>query len=398
MPARGKPTHQRSRESSFELGSPSHRPRYNKRTGRPIRNGAGQKQSLPGYVDSVVIEADEPIESCSEDEEGNPVQPRRPSKRKRTPSPTPPPLEPIIYDEGPDPASEDEANGIFHYNPSTKPITMQFNIPLGFHGPLILKLDSRLLATTEGQIYNVEGPRMRRRLEAASVQSQETTPEKDRVGFMTLAPELRNKVYRLLFVADREFNFGLPNNFCRSAAFLRTCKQIHEEGCSILYGENKFAFDRNRTTRAPFWDPVPKEIGYKDVRSFLKMIGPANLRLLREVKLILEDAMPASTSYLHSHEERRYLNDEHLIDCLRILRQAQLRKLTLSFLGRRALARTDIKFLGYLEQIQADEVDTTAYPRWYYANKIHSGLQGDLLNAMTRNPKLYTQNELWPTL
>jgi hypothetical protein len=51
-----------------------------------------------------------------------------------------------------------------------------------------------------------------------------------------------------------------------SAAFLRTCKQVHEEGRSVLYGFNTFYFGRNKEMRRPFWNSERKEIGYKDVR------------------------------------------------------------------------------------------------------------------------------------
>ncbi|KAF2477807.1 uncharacterized protein BDR25DRAFT_207126 [Lindgomyces ingoldianus] len=377
------------RDSSPELGSPSLRPKYNKQTGRPIRSGAGQKKSLSGYVDSAVIEDDEPMDSLSEDEEGNPTQSRRTRKRKRTPSPSPPPLDPIIYDEPPDQLSDDESVGMFHHHPSTAPITLQFNVPLGFHGPLLVKLDRSLLVAPHSAAYNMEPRSTRRKLDTATPECQASSPEERRVGFTNLPPELRNKVYRLLFVQDGEFHFGKPDNFCRSAALLRTCKLVHGEACSVLYGENKFVFDRNRHVRGPFWEPVQKEIGYKDVRQFLKMIGPENLAYLRDIKLILEDATPASTPYLHSHEERRYLNDDHLIDCLRVLRLAKLRKLFLNFLGRRMLVRTDVKFLGYLEQIKADEVETDKFIRWYSPSKIHPDVFKNLQKSMTREPKLY---------
>jgi hypothetical protein len=67
-------------------------------------------------------------------------------------------------------------------------------------------------------------------------------------------------------------------------------------------------------------------------------IGPENLFYLRDVKLVLEDAMPGATPYMPTHESRRYVNDGHLVDILRILRETKLRKLSISFFGRRIQA------------------------------------------------------------
>lgn len=379
------------RSSSPELGSPSLKQQYNKKTGRPIRRSAGQVKSLAGYVDSAVIELedDEPIELPSEDENGEIIKHKRVQKRKRSPSP--PPLDAIIYDESADEPSEDESAG---HSSAVAPITLQFNVPLGFHGPLIVKLDRSLLAnTSEGVAHNMQSRKVRRNLRAPTVEpgAQDTAVAIHKTGFCDLPPELRNKVYRHVFVVDRGFGFPSASILCRSAQFLRTCRLVHSEGCSILYGENNFSFDRNRTTRGPLWEPVPKEIGYKDIRQFLKMIGPENLAYLRDVKLVLEDANPASTPYIHSHEDRRYINDEHLIDCLRILRCAKLRKFTLSFLGRRALSRADVKFVDYLERIKADEVEASSFVRYLYANKIHDNLWRHLKEQMTRKKKLYAQ-------
>lgn len=381
------------RDSSPELGSPSLIPQYNEQTGRPIRRNAGQKRNDDAYVDSIIIEEEgEPIELPSEDDDGHIVKAARPKKRKRTPSPTPPPLDPIIYNEEPDEMTDSESEGIFHHIPTRTPlVTLQFNIPLGFHGPLRVKLDKSLLDSSDGSAHDMQPPRVKSKSNTPKPAPKAKSSTKPK-GFADLPPELRNKVYRMLFIAHWDLKFHIPNNFCRSAQFLRSCKLVHSEGCSVLYGENQFVFDRNRHTRAPFWEPQPKEIGYKDVRQFLKMIGPENLAYLRDVKFVFEDAMPAATPYLPSHEARRFINDDHLIDCLRILREAKLRKLTLSFNGRRMLLKSDMKFLGYLEQIKVDELSCTDfYHHWYPANKVHPGVTKDLKEAMIRKKKLYAE-------
>jgi len=92
-------------------------------------------------------------------------------------------------------------------------------------------------------------------------------------------------VYRYLFsrkykdvrVPQKRTGPGLA----KSAQFLRTCRLVHNEGCSILYGENTFLFARHYDTRGPFWETVPKEIGYQDVLHFLKMVRALLIRTFR---------------------------------------------------------------------------------------------------------------------
>jgi hypothetical protein len=166
---------------------------------------------------------------------------------------------------------------------------------------------------------------------------------------------------------------------------------VHNEGCSILYGENTFVFKRHYSTRAPFWEVVPKEIGYQDVLQFLKMIGPENIQYLRDVNMYFDDALPGKTTYLDSHEKRRYINDDYLLNCLRILRDAKLRKFGMLFGGRRQLFKSDVKFLGRLEQIKADEV-VNLPPKYYQPQKkITDWVWNDLKDVMTRKKPLYTK-------
>jgi hypothetical protein len=385
-----------SRDSSPELGDSTVILQYNKRTGRPVRRSAGQKKvSVAGYVDSKIIEEedDSPIEMPLEDEDGDIVKPVRTKRRKRSPSPTPPPFDPTIYNDEPDEQSDGEDVGMFRRNATDTPIVLQLNVPLGYHGPLMVKLDKSLLDKPEGRVHNMR-PRKTRRIASTSVSdSGKAVSKKENKSFTELPPEIRNNVYRHLFVADRDLIFHSPNNFKRSAQFLQTCRTVFSEGCSILYGENKFVFDRNRTTRAPFWDPQPKEIGYKDCRQFLKMIGPENLAYIRDIRITFEDASPAATPYLPTHESRRYINDKYLVDVLRILRETKLRSLAINFHGRRMLLKSDIKFLGYLEQIKADEVITSDNVRWYQTNKVHPGVFDDLKEVMVRRKKLYVEKK-----
>lgn len=363
--------------------------------GRPVRRTAGKKEKVSGYVDSAIIDADddEPLEVPSEDEDGEIIKYVRNKKRKRSPSPIPPPLDQVHYNEEPDAPSDDETKSVVRRTASDKPVHLTFNIPLGYHGPMTVKLTPGILHSAEGARHDMETRPASKKKTKALPPPQDAVTNAKSEGFGRLPPEIRNRVYELLFKDADEFKFHTPDNFCKSAQFLRTCKLVYSEGCSVLYSENKFVFDRNRHQRARYWEPIPKEIGYTDVRRFLKDIGPENLSYLRDVKIIFEDASPAATPYLPSHESRRYVNDQHLIDCLRILAQTKLQKFTINFHGRRALLKTDVRFLSYLEQIKADEVTSSEAPRWYNPNKISDSMFKELKEVMVRKKKMYPETK-----
>ena len=353
-------------------------------------------------MDSVVIEEDISVEPCSEDEDGNLKRPKRVIKWKRTPSPSPPPLSPIIHDDIPS-REATPAPSLLSGNLDSA-IYLTSNIPQGFQGPFVVKLDRGLLdgngqgfrGTDQSKDTSWAGHRwsLRNIVRGPQKHAQKApAPNHDGTGFLTLPLELRNKVYRLLFIANKDLDLNFPDNFCLSSTFLRTCRQIHEEGRSILYGENTFVFERNKYTHAPLWSPSLKEIGYEDVRLFLKLMGPRNLSMIRNMRLVFEDAMRSSTSYLHNQEPRRFVNDEHLIDCMRILNsQSELREISLCFHGRRRLqADVDIRFLKALAKVKADQVIiTNSYKMPYSEVKAHPEVRRLLKEAMTRNPPLYT--------
>ncbi|CAO2654216.1 Nn.00g109490.m01.CDS01 [Neocucurbitaria sp. VM-36] len=389
-----------NRDDSPELGNPLKLTQYNKKTGRPIRKSAGKAMKGDGYVDSGMLEEEDFLPLTSEESEDDDEMEQRSHlqkskrKRKRSPSPPSPHLEPILYDQDLEQLTDNEQGGAFHHHtPKKQPVTLQFNVPLGFHGPLFVKLDSTLLhQNEEGRLHEMQ-PGKTKTARMDSLAPSQSAPQVHRKGFTCLPPELRNTVYRHLF-ARKDQDIKIPPSkdgpaLCRSAQFLRTCKLVHNEGCSVLYGENTFIFARHYATRGPFWEKVPKEIGYQDVLHFLKMIGPENLQYLRDIKFKFDDACPRDTPYLDSNEKRRFLNDEYLMNCLRILRGAKLRTLSMRFIGRRAIVKSDVKFLGYLEQIKADEVEQML-DTWYYPpQKIPSYVWNDLKALMTRKKKLY---------
>jgi hypothetical protein len=388
------PTSTPERDSSPELGSPSKIVQYNKKTGRPVRKSAGKAKKAAGYVDSSVLEEPDYEPTSSEESEDEDMEERgrtakTKQKRKRTPSPPSPRLEPMIYNQDMDELTDEETGGAFHRNtPQKPPVTLQFNVPLGFHGPLFVKLDSALLKDSEdGVRHDMHKSKKARAVGSPSKVAAVAVQSK---SFTDLPPELRNTIYRHAFV--RQDTLRIPQRpthpgLCQSAQFLRTCKLVHDEGCSILYGENEFLFQRHHDTRAPFWEPKLKEIGYQDVLHFLKMIGPENVQYLRDIQFDFDDALPKNASD-STIESRRYVVDEYLMNCLRILRDAKLRKVTLTFFGRRQLFRADVRFLGYLEQIKADEV-VKQPTSWHMQEKAGSWVWPGIKEQMTRKKKLY---------
>jgi hypothetical protein len=387
------------RNSSPELGSPSKITQYNKLTGRPIRKSAGKVKKAAGYVDSGILEEEagyEPLTSDDDSEDEEEMEKRSRAdrtkrKRKRSPSPPSPRLEPMIYTPELDELTDDETSGAFHHNtPKKPPITLQFNVPLGFHGPLFVKLDSALLKDTEEDARYDMHRVQTKTLRTTASPFQEIALAVPSKSFTDLPPELRNSVYRHLFVRNGLLRIAQrPNSpgLCQSAQFLRTCRLVHDEGCSILYGENEFHFDRHHETRAPFWEPRLKEIGYQDVLHFLKMIGPENIQYLRDIRFDFEDALPKYTPDL-TVETRRYIVDDYLMNCLRILRDAKLRRVSIAFYGRRQLFKSDFKFLSYLEQIKGDEIIKLPEP-WHSLAKIGNWIWTDIKEQMTRKKKLY---------
>lgn len=402
------------RDSSPELGSASKVTSYNKYTGRPIRKSAGKIKKLDGYVSfgdedvdlPTTDESEEDDEEEDDDGDDDVMQPRgrtnkrknkHLSKRKRSPSPPSPHLGPIIYDEEIEEMTDIEGQGAFRRDTQRPlPTTLQFNVPLGFHGPLFVKLDSALMDNNkEGTLHDMK-PSKPKRICTALVERTIAAPARRR-GFPDLPPELRNTIYRRVFARKQQdellqipvMRWGPKGTLAKSAQFLRTCKLVYSEGCSVLYGENTFAFRRQNATRCTFWETIPKEIGYQDVLHFLKMIGPENLQYLRDIKLTLEDAYPRDTPYLTCSEQRRYVNDDYLISCLRILRNARLRKVSLLFAGRRRLQCSDFRFLNYLEQVKADEVVQLTDMFHGYNDKTHPLAWSEIKMAMTRKKKIY---------
>lgn len=396
-------------KGSSELGEGDFAIDYNERTGRPVRRSAGRKTLASEFVDSAIA-LDEPASSSEEaDTDGEQVRLKSTRKRKRSPSP---PMSPVSE------SGDDESAGVYSDFPGTRgnnplcdaapqaaraelpPIQLTFNVPPGHVGPFVVNLDiASLMASSAPKrpspAYSrhtaAEIPKRLTELTTRQSGSEKST----RAGFLDLPAELRNEVYRLAFVTGKWFNFGSPQEFERSSAFLRTCRQVHDEGRSILYSENEFFFHRLNQSRGTYWVANWTEVGFKAVRKFVKMIGPTNLSLIRHVTLLFEDAVPSLNPHLKTAEERRFVHDEVLMSILNSLADYScLRKLELCFQGRKPLNRTDHRFLEHLKRIRADEVLIVPHPLlrntvYKTPSKNAENVKDAILEAMTRKERVF---------
>lgn len=133
-------------------------------------------------------------------------------------------------------------------------------------------------------------------------------------------------------------------------------------------------------------------MGYLDMRHFLHMIGPDNRAFLRRVHLILDDA-PRQYA-LQLPDEGRFIYDANLLACLKLMsRDVYLKKLSLTFYGRRYLSRLDVRFLEALCAVQVDELVINPENQWGGA-KYDQKILDLLKNEMVRDDPLYDTEKL----
>lgn len=425
------------RSASVELGEGDFAITYNPRTGRPVRKSAGHREFRGDYVqpDDVQSDSGELSEQELIDDDFDSSRTRRAlqlhKKRKargrpaRLPSMTPPPKDNYqdtgdfdkMESDWPLTDSDDEETHLrsaIEHQSGPDVLNLTFNIPPGFQGPLRVEVPrsaffqaahpAKRIRTSD---YHSEttlsrnSPALSAAISSASIPFDSAEPT---WGWSTLPAELRNRIYRMVFYHPDVLSFHNPKNFTLSSQFLATCRQVHDEGRTILYSENRFGFERNKSRRAPYWSAEPKEIGFKDVRYFLtQTIGLDNLALIREIIFICEDAMPSTTPHL-KQEERRFIYDANLIEILNILgRHSRLRTLRLCLMGRKVLMRCDEGFLSALRKVKADTVKIIRHPRWgiqdddeldgsYWSmndSKVHPHLKKQIIEATTRKRKMY---------
>ena len=254
------------------------------------------------------------------------------------------------------------------------------------------------LNTLYGQIA---GPQSRDRVQGYHIQPsslRSSNYDDTKLGFLSLAAEIRNQIYRLVFVAEGPLNFWHYDDFRRSSQLLATCSQIYNEGLPVLYSANEFiAGSKNASRSRPFVEGCP-EIGYTDFLRFLRQIGPKNVGMIRDLTIVFMDA---TSSSIRGHvydtpEERRFVYDEILLSCLRNLtRNGRLRRLSLSFQGKKELRLLDRHFLDTIKVLKADEVKFVYHPSiraefsYRYASRQQDSVKHVLTQEITRKEKLY---------
>ena len=221
---------------------------------------------------------------------------------------------------------------------------------------------SAFLPVIMGSMDNEDGEIVSRRkqlvLQARARAEAKCRPQKEKLPFINLPEEVRVRIYRMLFFSKAPIVFNTRQNLSRSAAFLRTCRLVNVEGSLILYGENSFHFERNVQTRGRLFDKVWREIGFRDVQSFLHMIGGHNIAHLKFISFDFYDGYFNNTTAPSFEEDNmRYVNDPVVHHILRLIgHYAILEKIAVTFAGRRIIRPTDYQFLQALTSIKSYEV------------------------------------------
>ncbi|KAL9617829.1 MAG: hypothetical protein Q9160_007379 [Pyrenula sp. 1 TL-2023] len=190
-----------------------------------------------------------------------------------------------------------------------------------------------------------------------------------KTGFTSLPEDLREDIYRRAFVGEDAIDFTSRAGFPRSAALLRTCRLVHDEGRRILYGENAFHFRRCSSLRGNYSTEHWVEIGFKDIRRFLQDIGPTNISFFQYVSFDLCDASPSGTPH-SSDDERRFVNDPVLHHIFELIgTHAHLLKFAFDCNPRKSVSKVDYHFLRSIGTIRAQEVIYTM-DHWASAAKV----------------------------
>jgi hypothetical protein len=273
----------------------------------------------------------------------------KPSKRSPQPAPATPDLSDGDYPASGDDSTESDPVHFAGVNASRGEFSIRdgrLAMPLikgGKRGVIDLVKLSRYLGVniTITPFSRTVGPLVRRTASKTTTKSP-TQP----TSLLTVPKEIRLKIYRELFVTQTGFNFASPINFTRTSQLFRVCREINDEAPPILYGENSFHFERSYRSRGPFYAASQKEIGYKDVRRFFKMIGPTNISYIKYVSFHLHDAYAWNTRYVKSDADRRYVNDAVLFDIFQMIAaNTILNKLAVKFDGRASVKSHDRLFL-----------------------------------------------------
>ncbi|CAK1366783.1 hypothetical protein CB0940_10152 [Cercospora beticola] len=384
---------QKRNNLSSELGNGDFAIDYNAK-GRAIRKCRTQQRESP-FEDSAVAISDN--ESDYEEETvGDVISVAPAKKRKRSPSPLARLPSDDVANFSDSSMSDAEEESTLRTTPPATGTTVHLtvNIPPGHQGPITLNIDPKNFASCQSVSASPCKPDRLTQTTLTRLNTRSVPKTKKYAGFLDLPAELRNDIYRLIFVTENAtINFATPDNFSRSAALLRTCRQVYEEGRSILYSENAFAIERRTQRYGSFWEHEWRELGYLNVRKFMKSIGPTNTALIRRISFMLEDAVPCLNPSMRTNEERRFVHDDDLMSVLRHLgNHAQLQTIDLHFHGRRRVDRTDDRFLDYMKRLKADAVRFVDWPpdsKYPRSSKQDESVKSTLLAHCTRKKKKF---------
>ncbi|KAI5364000.1 hypothetical protein Slin15195_G096550 [Septoria linicola] len=385
------PTKKQKRNNvSMELQGGQTLPSRNTK-GRAVRKCRTQQRDSPFEDSAVAISDDE--SDYQEETIGDVISVAPSKKRRRSPSPLARlPSDDVANVSDSSMSDAEDEPAITQAGATTIHLTV--NIPPGHQGPITLNLDPRKFNTTQSTFSSPSKPDRLAQTTLNRLNARSISKSSKYAGFLDLPAELRNDIYRLVFVTERPtINFAQPDNFSRSAALLRTCRQVYEEGRSILYTENAFAVERRTQRYGSFWENEWRELGYLNVRKFMKSIGPTNTALIRKMSFMLEDAVPCLNPSMRTNEERRFVHDDDLMSVLRHLgNHGRLQTLHLHFHGRRRVDRTDDRFLDYMKRLKADIVKFVDWPpesKYPRSSKQDEGVKTTLLAHCTRKKKKF---------
>ena len=185
-----------------------------------------------------------------------------------------------------------------------------------------------------------------------------------RKGFMDLPIELREKVYRDVFIKDVQTRITgrAQHTYPHSSALLRANKAIYHESRKYLYSENRFLFVPSTLITVTPYDQGWAELSYSHARQFLEDIGPENTGMLKNIGISFEDRSPSGNPGL-TMDELRFESNKDVIWILEYLARYGLRieKLKLGFTGRRRMVARGwdtnvVEFLLALSRVKTDKL------------------------------------------
>lgn len=151
----------------------------------------------------------------------------------------------------------------------------------------------------------------------------------------SICPDVTGSLKLYTYHSEKRKEWYENHSVISDVTLLRTCKQIHTEASTVLYGKNSFSFDdwdyrekcisrRHSSCRCP---------GETDLNLFytwLHMIGKANRLKLRQIRVIFSHPAyticPGETRFRPDVKEQQYIEEEnmlaqgkHLVDAFNLI-------------------------------------------------------------------------------